>query len=182
MKHHALGAFAICLGGLFFLASLNVGAQRAQRNSGAFDPSGAYYPRKGTYPELDKQIETEATVSPLVGTVLYMRLEKRRGGRYTGLIEIVRVKGGGGGGKESLWQFVSLTVTTEIFGFVTNQIRGVHYTFAGKFKRGGDFERQAINDEFGELKNALEGTLLRMKNGQKEWEKFIKFDYHIAED
>ncbi|HEX5835978.1 MAG TPA: hypothetical protein VFY34_19085, partial [Pyrinomonadaceae bacterium] len=55
----------------------------------------------------------------------------------------------------------------------TRTLGGVHYTFVGKFLRGGVFAEQDLFD----LQPVLEGTLAKFQGGKKVAEAKLKFTY-----
>ena len=69
--------------------------------------------------------------------------------------------------------YKTLTVKQNDFRFTTVPSGGVHYTFAGKFLRGGVFAEQDLFDE----QPVLEGVLAKYKNGKKLVEAKLKFSY-----
>jgi hypothetical protein len=73
------------------------------------------------------------------------------------------------------WKFYykSLVVKRDNFTFTTVTLRGVYYTFAGKFLRGGVFAEQDLFDE----QPVLEGTLTKFQGGKKVAEAKLKFSY-----
>ena len=71
------------------------------------------------------------------------------------------------------FHYKSLTVKRDDFSFTTLTVRGVYYTFAGKFLRGGVFAEQDLNDE----QPVLEGVLAKYMNGKKVAEAKLKFSY-----
>jgi hypothetical protein len=71
------------------------------------------------------------------------------------------------------FHFKTLTVKQNNFSFTTVTIRGVYYTFAGKFLRGGVFAEQDLFDE----QPVLEGVLAKFKGGKKIAEAKLKFSY-----
>ena len=71
------------------------------------------------------------------------------------------------------FHFKTLTVKRDNFSFTTETLRGVYYTFAGKFLRGGVFAEQDLNDE----QPVLEGVLAKYKDGKKVAEEKLKFSY-----
>jgi hypothetical protein len=72
-----------------------------------------------------------------------------------------------------MFHYKTLTVKQEDFSFTTETLRGVYYTFAGKFLRGGVFAEQDLADE----KPVLEGVLTKYKDGKKVAGAKLKFSY-----
>lgn len=71
------------------------------------------------------------------------------------------------------FHYKTLTVKQNNFIFTTVSSGGVHYTFAGKFLRGGVFAEQDLFDE----QPVLEGVLAKYKDGKKVAEAKLKFSY-----
>lgn len=69
--------------------------------------------------------------------------------------------------------FKSLVVKRNDFRFTTIARGGVHYTFAGRFLRGGVFAEQDLFDE----QPVLEGVLTKYVRGKKVAEATLKFSY-----
>lgn len=72
-----------------------------------------------------------------------------------------------------MFHYKTLTVKRDDFNFTTETLRGVYYTFAGKFLRGGVFAEQDLSDE----QPVLEGVLTKYKDGKKVAEAKLKFSY-----
>lgn len=71
------------------------------------------------------------------------------------------------------FHFKSLVVKRNDFRFTTLTRRGVHYTFAGRFLRGGVYAELGLDDE----KPVLEGVLTKYVRGKKVDEAKLKFSY-----
>jgi hypothetical protein len=71
------------------------------------------------------------------------------------------------------FHYKTLIVKRDNFSFTTETLRGVYYTFAGKFLRGGVFAELDLNDE----QPVLEGALTKYKDGKKVAEARLKFSY-----
>ena len=56
-------------------------------------------------------------------------------------------------------RFATISVNRKNFSFVTKKVRGLHYSFSGRFLRT-DF----LNDELNEEKAVARGTLVKYKN------------------
>ena len=72
------------------------------------------------------------------------------------------------------YNFKSLTVTRERFAFTTVAIKGISYSFTGRFLRGGVFA-ELDSDQWG--KPILEGQLSKLKGGRKVAGANLKFSY-----
>ena len=73
----------------------------------------------------------------------------------------------------SNFRFRTIIVKQNNFTFTTATLRGVYYTFSGKFLKGGDFAATWMGEE----EPALEGTLAKFKAGKKVAEAKLKFIY-----
>jgi hypothetical protein len=71
-------------------------------------------------------------------------------------------------------RFTSLRVTHDKFTFTTAQVNGVSYTFSGRFLKDGVFRATLPLEEETPV---LEGTLTKLKGGQKVAEAELKFTY-----
>jgi hypothetical protein len=71
------------------------------------------------------------------------------------------------------FRFRTITIKQNNFTFTTAALRGVSYSFAGKFLKGGDFAATWT----GEDEPVLEGVLTKFKNGKKIAEAKLKFIY-----
>lgn len=71
------------------------------------------------------------------------------------------------------FDYKTLTVKQNNFRFTTVTSGGVHYSFAGKFLRGGVFAEQDLFDE----QPVLEGVLTKYTGGKKVAEAKLKFSY-----
>jgi hypothetical protein len=71
------------------------------------------------------------------------------------------------------FHFKSLVVKRNDFRFTTIARRGVHYTFSGRFLRGGVYAELGLDDE----KPVLEGVLTKHVRGKKVAEEKLKFSY-----
>jgi hypothetical protein len=72
------------------------------------------------------------------------------------------------------YNFKTLTVTRERFTFTTVAIKGISYSFSGRFLRGGVFA-ELDSDQWG--KPILEGQLTKLKGGRKVAGANLKFSY-----
>lgn len=71
------------------------------------------------------------------------------------------------------YRFKTLNVKRDNFTFTTVSIRGVSYSFAGKFLKGGVYASGILDDET----PVLEGTLTKFRGGKKVAEANLKFVY-----
>src|SRR5215217_1141801 len=71
------------------------------------------------------------------------------------------------------YRFKTLNVKRDNFTFTTMSIRGVSYSFAGKFLKGGVYASGILDDET----PVLEGTLTKFRDGKKIAEANLKFVY-----
>ena len=71
------------------------------------------------------------------------------------------------------YRFKTLNVKRDNFTFTTMSIRGVSYSFAGKFLKGGVYASGILDDET----PVLEGTLIKFRDGKKVAEANLKFVY-----
>ena len=71
------------------------------------------------------------------------------------------------------FRFRTITVKQNNFTFTTATLRGIYYTFSGKFLKGGDFAATWMGEE----EPALEGVLTKFKNGKKVADAKLKFNY-----
>src|SRR5688572_33489666 len=71
------------------------------------------------------------------------------------------------------FRFRTIIVKQSNFTFTTATLRGVYYTFSGKFLKGGDFAATWMGEET----PVLEGTLAKFKGGKKVAEAKLKFMY-----
>ena len=75
--------------------------------------------------------------------------------------------------RTSLHRYKTLVVKRDNFTFTTMTVRGVFYTFSGKFLKGGVYGAGDLDDET----PVLEGTLIRFRDGKKVAEANLKFVY-----
>jgi hypothetical protein len=75
--------------------------------------------------------------------------------------------------RTTLHRYKTLVVKRDNFTFTTMTVRGVFYTFSGKFLRGGVYGAGDFDDET----PVLEGTLTRFRGGKKVAEANLKFVY-----
>ena len=75
--------------------------------------------------------------------------------------------------RTSLHRYKTLVVKRDNFTFTTMTVRGVFYTFSGKFLKGGVYGAGDLDDET----PVLEGTLTRFRDGKKVAAANLKFVY-----
>jgi hypothetical protein len=71
------------------------------------------------------------------------------------------------------FRFQQLTVKREKFTFITTQVRGVSYSFSGRFLKGGVFAETVLDDQ----SPVLEGVLTKFVSGKKLAEAKLQFAY-----
>jgi hypothetical protein len=71
------------------------------------------------------------------------------------------------------FRFQQLLVKRERFTFTTTQVRGVSYSFSGRFLKGGVFAETALDDQ----RPVLEGVLTKFSIGKKVAEAKLTFGY-----
>lgn len=71
------------------------------------------------------------------------------------------------------YRFKTLIVKRDNFTFTTMTLRGVSYSFTGKFLKGGVYAAGDLDDET----PVLEGTLTKFRGGKKVAEANLKFVY-----
>jgi len=69
--------------------------------------------------------------------------------------------------------FKSLTVRKDNLTFTTAVVKGVSYTFSGRFLKGGVFAADILDPDA----PVLEGTLTKWRGGKKVAEEKLKFTY-----
>lgn len=72
-----------------------------------------------------------------------------------------------------LFRFTQLTVQRQKFTFTTTQVRGVSYSFSGRFLKGGVYSETVLDDQ----SPVLEGVLTKFRLGKKTAEAKLKFSY-----
>ena len=75
--------------------------------------------------------------------------------------------------RSTRYRYKTLNVKRDNFTFTTMTVRGVFYTFSGKFLKGGVYGAGDLNDET----PVLEGTLTKFRDGKKVAEANLKFVY-----
>ena len=71
------------------------------------------------------------------------------------------------------YRFKTLNVKQHNFTFTTVALKGVSYSFSGRFLKGGVYSSGILDDET----PVLEGTLMKFQNGKKVAEAKLKFVY-----
>ena len=72
-----------------------------------------------------------------------------------------------------LFRFTQLTVQRSRLTFTTTQVRGVSYSFSGRFLKGGVFSETVLDDQ----SPVLEGVLTKFRLGKKAGESKLRFGY-----
>jgi hypothetical protein len=139
----------VCVSILLLLA-LNSTAltQRAR-----FDPDGAFWLKDGTIPP--NEFSDFSAIN--------LNAKKLRRLPSPGLQLI----------NGTTYRFKTLSVKRDNFTFTTMSLRGVSYSFAGKFLKGGVYASGILDDET----PVLEGTLTKFRGGKKVAEASLKFVY-----
>ena len=75
--------------------------------------------------------------------------------------------------RNTRYRYKTLIVKRDNFTFTTMTVRGVFYTFSGKFLKGGVYGAGDLDDET----PVLEGTLTKFRDGKKVAEANLKFVY-----
>ena len=122
---------------------------------GPFNPSGDYHPANLQRSESEKFTHFDLEVG-------------RRKGKL--------VAWGAVRGADAHYKFASVSVTEKTLKFTTVSIRGVRYSFEGKFLGRGDFPDQSTGHGI----VMLEGTLTRLEHGQKAAEITSPFMYYAG--
>jgi len=139
---------------IFVLLCLTVAPAFTQRKTSArFDPDGSFWLHESTPPP--------AEFSDFSGINLNAKRLRRL--PSPGL----QLNNG------TSYRFKTLNVKRDNFTFTTMSIRGVSYSFAGKFLKGGVYASGILDDET----PVLEGTLTKFRDGKKIAEANLKFVY-----
>ena len=139
---------------IFVLLCLTVAPAFTQRKTSArFDPDGSFWLHESTPPP--------AEFSDFSGINLNTKRLRRL--PSPGL----QLNNG------TSYRFKTLNVKRDNFTFTTMSIRGVSYSFAGKFLKGGVYASGILDDET----PVLEGTLTKFRDGKKIAEANLKFVY-----
>jgi len=125
--------------------------QKTSRGSGRFDPDGSFWIH-GTPPQ---------DFSDIAGINLNAKRLRRLPAAGVELTGGTRLP------------FKSLAVSRENLKFSTAVVRGVSYTFSGRFLKGGVFAADILDQDT----PVLEGTLIKWSGGKKVAEERLKFTY-----
>ena len=124
-----------------------------QKNSARFDPDGSFW--------LHESTPAPAEFSDFGGINLNAKRQRRLPSPGLQLVN------------GTTYRFKTLNVKRDNFTFTTMSIRGVSYSFAGKFLKGGVYASGILDDET----PVLDGTLTKFRNGKKVAEANLKFVY-----
>ena len=139
---------------IFLLLCLTAAPAFTQRNSSArFDPDGSFWLQDGTIPPTE--------FSDFSAINLNAKRLRRLPSPGLQLINGTN------------FRFKTLNVKRDNFTFTTQAIRGVSYSFAGKFLKGGVYGAGDLDDET----PVLEGTLTKFRGGKRVAEANLKFVY-----
>ena len=149
---HAKFSFApLRLCGSIFLLLFLICPAFAQR--GRFDPDGSFWLKDGTTPP------TEFSDFSAIN----LNAKRLRRLPSPGL----QLNNG------TTYRFKTLNVKRDNFTFTTMTLRGVSYSFAGKFLKGGVYASGILDEET----PVLEGTLTKFRDGKKVAEANLKLVY-----
>ena len=123
----------------------------AQR--GRFDPDGSFWLKDGTTPPTE------------FSDFSAINLNAKRSRRLPS--PGVQLNNG------TTYRFKTLSVKRDNFTFTTMTLRGVSYSFAGKFLKGGVYASGILDEET----PVLEGTLTKFRDGKKVGEANLKLVY-----
>ena len=139
---------------IFLLLCLTAAPAFTQRNPSAhFDPDGSFWLQDGTIPPTE--------FSDFSAINLNAKRLRRLPSAGLQLIN------------GTTYRFKTLSVKRENFTFTTQVLRGVSYSFAGKFLKGGVYGAGDLDDET----PVLEGTLTKFRGSKKVAEANLKFVY-----
>ncbi|HSL54507.1 MAG TPA: hypothetical protein VK868_08935 [Pyrinomonadaceae bacterium] len=139
---------------IFLLLCLTAAPAFTQRNTSArFDPDGSFWLQDGTIPPTE--------FSDFSAINLNAKRLRRLPSAGLQLIN------------GTTYRFKTLSVKRENFTFTTQVLRGVSYSFAGKFLKGGVYGAGDLDDET----PVLEGTLTKFRGSKKVAEANLKFVY-----
>jgi hypothetical protein len=134
---------------IFILLSLT-SAVFAQR--GRFDPDGSFWLKDGTPPNEFSDFSAINLNAKRLRRLPSPGLQLNNGTTY---------------------RFKTLSVKRDNFTFTTITLRGISYSFAGKFLKGGVYASGILDDET----PVLEGTLTKFRDGKKVAEANLKLVY-----
>ena len=135
---------------IFLLLCLTASLAFTQRKQARFDPDGSFWIH-GTPPPEFSDFDS-----------INLNAKRLRYLNAPGLLM-----------RTTRYRYKTLTVKRDNFTFTTMTVRGVFYTFSGRFLKGGVFGAGDLDDET----PVLEGTLTRFRNGKKVAEANLKFVY-----
>jgi hypothetical protein len=138
---------------IFILLCLTAAPAFTQRPSARFDPDGSFWLHESTPPPTE--------FSDFGG--INLNSKRVRWLPSPGL----QLNNG------TTYRFKTLNVKRDNFTFTTMSLRGVSYSFAGKFLKGGVYASGILDDET----PVLEGTLTKFRNGKKVAVANLKFVY-----
>jgi len=139
---------------IFLLLCLFASSALTQRKSSArFDPDGSFWLQDGTIPP------TEFSDFSAIN----LNAKRVRHLPSPGL----QLNNG------TTYRFKTLNVKRDNFTFTTMTLRGVSYSFSGRFLKGGVYASGILDDET----PVLEGTLTKFRDGKKIAEAKLKFVY-----
>ena len=137
---------------LFFLSVVSIPAF-AQKNAARFDPDGSFW--------LHETTPQPPEFSDFGGINLNAKKLRRLPAAGVQLID------------GTTYRYKTLIVKQHNFTFTTVALKGVSYSFSGKFLKGGVYSSGILDDET----PVLEGTLTKFRNGKKLAEAKLKFVY-----
>ena len=139
---------------IFLLLCVTAAPAFTQRNTSArFDPDGSFWLQDGTIPPTE--------FSDFSAINLNAKRLRRLPSPGLQLIN------------GTTFRFKTLNVKRDNFTFTTQAIRGVSYSFAGKFLKGGVYGAGDLDDET----PVLEGTLTKFRGSKKVADANLKFVY-----
>jgi len=135
---------------IFLLLCLTASPASTQRKQARFDPDGSFWIH-GTPPPEFSDFDS-----------INLNAKRLRYLNDPGLLM-----------RTTRYRYKTLTVKRDNFSFTTMTVRGIFYTFSGRFLKGGVYGAGDLDDET----PVLEGTLTRFRNGKKVAEANLKFVY-----
>jgi len=135
---------------IFLLLCLTASPAFTQRKQARFDPDGSFWIH-GTPPPEFSDFDS-----------INLNAKRLRYLNAPGLLM-----------RTTRYRYKTLTVKRDNFEFTTMTVRGVFYTFSGRFLKGGVFGAGELDDET----PVLEGTLTKFRGGKKVAEANLKFTY-----
>ena len=135
---------------IFLLLCLTASPASTQRKQARFDPDGSFWIH-GTPPPEFSDFDS-----------INLNAKRLRYLNAPGLLM-----------RTTRYRYKTLTVKRDNFSFTTMTVRGIFYTFSGRFLKGGVYGAGDLDEET----PVLEGTLTRFRNGKKVAEANLKFVY-----